>query len=314
MEILRNKGYSLREISKVVKRSISTLSDELKRNPVKGNYTAKKAQQKSVQRRKNSKFQSMEIVKHSALRTFVEAALLKGYSPASIAGRIKYHHPELPTVSKNTIYRFLESPYGREFEGLRILHRPKKSKKRPKVSSLPDRVFIDQRPENINDRSSVGDAEADFIVSGKKGHGRLLVVTDRKIRVGFIEQILTVTIEEVHKAFLRIKKRYPELRTITTDNDLLFQHHKELEKLLNSTIYFCHPYHSWEKGTVENINKHIRKMIPKGSDISLYSQKFISQTEDLLNTRYMECLEFATPQEALLLHRKNLKIAPKKNT
>jgi len=95
-----------------------------------------------------------------------------------------------------------------------------------------DRTFIDERPQYIGNRERVGDAEADFIVSGKSGKGILLVVVDRKLRVTFIEQILKVSIKNMEQAFLRIKRRYPELRTITTDNDLLFAQHPRLERLL----------------------------------------------------------------------------------
>ncbi len=288
-------------------RSISTLCDELKRNPVKGIYSATKAQQKAYARRRASKFQSMRIVQCSALRLFVEKALSSGQSPENIAGRISTHEHSLPRVSKNTIYRYLQSPYGRKLVVQRLQSKKKPRKQRSKVTTLADRTFIDQRPEHINTRSGVGDVEADFIVSGKKGYGILLVIVDRKLRICFIEQILSVSIVEVHRAFLRIKKRYPELRSCTTDNDLLFQKHKELEELLSIDIYFCHPYHSWEKGTVENTNKHIRDFIPKGANISQYSPEFIRTIENCLNSRYMKCLGYSTPTEVLELHRTTVK-------
>ena len=153
----------------------------------------------------------------------------------------------------------------------------------------------------------MGDVEADFIVSGRDGHGILLTVSDRKLRVSFIEQILVVTIPNVHRAFERIRQRYPELRTITTDNDLLFKRHKDLERELGVQIYFCHPYHSWEKGTIEHTNGVIREDIPKGSDIAQYSKKLITAAETKVNARYMECLNFRTPNEALKLHRERKK-------
>jgi transposase, IS30 family len=287
-------------------RSISTLSEELKRNKVKGAYDAKKADHKAYVRRKESKFQGMKIVAHPELRSFVETYLREDQSPGNLAGRIRKREPQLPSISKDSIYRYLKSPYGRDIEGIRALKRPKRRRKRKKVSSLPDRTFIDDRPRCIDERSRVGDAEADFIVSGKQGHGILLVVVDRKLRTSFLEQILLVTIKQVHQALLQIKKRYPELQSITTDNDILFQKHKELEKLLGVPIYFCHPYHSWEKGTVENTNKYIRKKIPKGSDLSLYSKEFITGVETYLNSRFMDCIESATPLEMLRESRKKL--------
>jgi IS30 family transposase len=195
---------------------------------------------------------------------------------------------------KDSIYRFISSIYGRKIEYERS----------KKVQKIEDRVFIDKRPEYINERKRLGDAEADFIVSGKSGKGILLTLVDRKTRVSFIKQILEVSIQNVEKAFKCIKKRFPELRTITTDNDILFRHHKRLEKLISMRIYFCHPYHSWEKGSIENTNKHIRKDIPKGSDISKYDKPFIRSVEKKLNRRFMEVLHHETPEEALARLRK----------
>ena len=172
------------------------------------------------------------------------------------------------------------------------------------MGTLDGRTFIDKRPSSINTRMRIGDAEVDFIVSGKGGKGILLVVVDRKLRVTFIEPIYVVTIKAVHEAAQKIKRRYSEWRTGTTDNDLLFARHRELEMELMIKIFFCHPYHSWEKGTVENTNGEIRKYFPKGSDVSLKSSLFFKDIERKLNSRFMKCLDFKTPDEVLLLCRK----------
>lgn len=248
---------------------------------------------------------------HQSLRDFVERNLMEGRSPESIAGRITHHEKGLPSVSGDSIERFLRSVYGRKIEAhrKRLKNRRKRRKRSSRTAKLADRTFIDIRPEIVNMRGRVGDAEADFIVSGKSGKGALLSIADRKLRVSFLEKILPVSIRNVHKGFLRIKKRYPEMRTITADNDLLLQHHKQLERLLGVKIYFCHPYHSWEKGTIENTNGEIRKDIPKGCDISKYSARFVRRVEAKLNNRYMECLDYATPQEALDRYRRNKKRA-----
>ena len=293
----------MREIAGVLHRSISTLSDELHRNEVNGIYDAKKAHAKASTRRKNSKYQGMQIVAENELREFVEDNLLDGQSPENIAGRLSKVEEILPEISKDSIYRFIKSPYGRKIEFVRSLGK-KKGRRRKNNKSLEDRNFIDNRPVSINERQEVGDTEGDFIVSGKDGKSILLVVVDRKIRVIFIEKILVVSIENVHLAFLRIKKRFPEMRTMTIDNDILLKRHKELAGLLSIEIFFCHPYHSWEKGSVENANKYIRKSIPKGSNISRYSKKFILAVEEKLNRRFMKCLGFRSPAELLAEHRK----------
>lgn len=246
-------------------------------------------------------------MEHARLRTFVEENLYDDQSPPAIAGRLKRQPKKIPSVSKDSIYRYIKSPYGRRIEIYREKKRTKRRGRRPRQGMLDGRIFIDQRPQSINDRKRVGHAEGDFIVSGKSGKGILLVVVDRKFRNSFLELILKPTLAAVTRACLRIKKRYPEWKTITTDNDLLWQHHKVLEKKLGIKIFFCHPYHSWEKGSVENTNKRIRKDIPKGSDLSRYSKKYIHSLEEKLNRRFMECLGHLTPAEVLAAYRKQKK-------
>lgn len=235
--------------------------------------------------------------------------MLDGQSPEAISGRIKYHEKSLPDISKDVIYQFLRSPYGKVI-GL-LLKKKKRLIRRKKITELKDRTFIDKRPKIIDSRARIGDVEADFIVSGRDGKGIILTVVCRKIRVAFLEIIYDVSIDEVHRAFLKIQKRFPEMETITTDNDVLLKMHKTLEKLLGLKIYFCHPYHSWEKGSVENLNGIIRKYIPKGSDLSKYDEELISLVEEKCNDRFMKLLKYKTPYEKLMEHRKR-KINTKK--
>jgi len=262
-------------------RPVSTISYEVNTNKTKGGYDPAKAQQKVYVRRHSASFRGKSIVASTELRDFVEKYLLLEQSPAAISGRLKYQEKSLPYASKDTIYRYLRSPYGKAI-GLQL-----KKKKRPKRGArkkkLTDRVFIENRPKIIEKRGRVGDVEADFIVSCKSGHGILLVVVCRKLRIAFLELLLDVSIDQVHQAFLKIQKRFPEMKSMTLDNDILFKMHRTLAKLLGLKIYFCHPYHSWEKGGVENANKFIRQYISKGSDLSRYAKKEITKIETKCN-------------------------------
>mgnify|MGYP001610871656 CR=1 FL=1 len=285
-------------------RSPNTVSGELRRNRVKGVYDPKKAQHKAYVRRKYAKYQGMKIVGHDALHREIMARLYDDQSPEAIAGYIRKNKKwVLPSISKDAIYRFIASVYGRSIEAYRLLKKNRRRRRRVKTAPLSNRTFIDKRPSNINARRHIGHAEADFVVSGKSGTGILLVVVDRKSRATFIEQIIRVTVTHVHTAFLKIKERFPEMKSLTIDNDILFSNHARLAKLLGVKVFFCHPYHSWEKGTVENANKVIRRDIPKGSDISGYSKRFIGSLERKLNRRPMKCLAYRTPQEILDAHR-----------
>lgn len=248
----------------------------------------------------------MKIVHHAALRTEVGWRLLDDQSPSAVARRITNRETYLPSISKNAVYRYIASVCGRKSETHRFLRKRRRGRKRGSKKSLSARTFIDQRPAYINGRNRIGDVEADFILSGKSGKGILLTVADRRSRVSCIEQIGGVSIENVHWAFLRIKKKFPEMRTMTTDNDILFERHKELGKLLHIVIYFCHPYHSWEKGSIEHTNGVIRRDIPKGSDLSRYSKRYIHNLEAKLNRRPMACLKDRTPQEVLDIYRRRV--------
>lgn len=240
------------------------------------------------------------------LRKEVVDRLYDDQSPEAVAGYIRRTRVA-PSISKNAIYRFITSVYGRRIEAYRRRKRTRRRRRHANTAVLARRRFIDQRPEYINQRGRIGDMEADFIVSGRTGHGILLVVVDRRSRATFLEQIIRVSIEHVHDAFRSIKKRFPEMRTVTTDNDILFQHHERLALTLGIRIFFCHPYHSWEKGTVENTNKVIRRDIPKGGNISHYAKHFIERLEQKLNRRPMKCLGYRTPLEVLMTYRNRVR-------
>ena len=270
-----------------------------------GAYTPSKAHHKATVRRKAAKFQGMTVASNRGLQDFIEQELLRQQSPGAIAGRLATGLDGLPFASRDTIERFIRSVHGRRLEyQLKVLkQKRRRRKKRPPTESLGKRTSIADRPSVITNRERVGDVEADFIVSGKTGIGYLLTVVDRKIRVGFIRKLLPVTIANMEAVFLDVKDSFPELLSITTDNDLLFRHHQRLEALLGIPIYFCDPYASWQKGSIENLNKHVRKYIPKGVNISQYGNEYIQFIEHRLNSRFMSVLGYHTPTECLTAYR-----------
>jgi IS30 family transposase len=245
-------------------RSPNTISYELKQNLVSGTYAADKAHGKATVRRKASKYQAKRIVANPDLQAFIDKALMQRQSPQAIAGRLKNGlEPGLPYVSRDTIETYIKSAHGRRIEyQLKLLKAGQKARNKPKRPGTPPRgdpkTSIDDRPDVIKNRERVGDLEVDFIVSGKTGSGNCLTAGDRKLRVGFIRKILPVTVGNVLKALLDIKRQFPELTSITTDNDILFLYHKQLEVALGVPFYFCDPYSSWQKGSVENYNGEAR--------------------------------------------------------
>lgn len=296
---MRAKGYEQKDIALALDRAPSCISYEFKKNKNKDGYDPTK------ERRRNASFRGKKIVRDQSVRAFIEQGLAAGQSAEAVVGRLKAKESHLPSVSGDTIDRYLKSPYGK------LLELPwKKQKYRHRTSKkgkLSERRFIEKRPKQAEKRLRIGDCEGDFIVSGKSGQGVLLVVVCRKLRMAFLENIFPVTVDAVHAAFLRIQKRFPEMHTLTLDNDILFQMHQVLEQLLGLRIYFCHPYHSWEKGSVENANRYIRKFLPKGTDLSQVSKKEVREIETHLNDRWLRCLGYASPAEELTRYRKKTK-------
>jgi IS30 family transposase len=291
-------------------RGKSTISDELILNKVNGTYDSNKANAKAKNRRKAAKYQGKRIVANRKLNDFIDKALMQRQSPEAIAGRLKAGlEPGLPYVSRDTIETYIRSVNGRKIEyQLKVLRfKDKRKNSKRKRPSMPPRgdpkTNIDKRPSVIVNRERVGDMEVDFVVSGKAGKGSVLTATDRKLRNGFIRKIFPVTVGNVLRALLEIKKLFPEMLTITTDNDILFLYYKQLEKALGVKFYFCDPYSSWQKGGVENYNGEVRTYIPKGSDISQYNNVYIQMAEDKVNNRWMKVLGHKSPKEALEEYR-----------
>lgn len=301
ISILLKKECSLRDIARELDRSPNSISYEVKRNSVNGIYDPHKANHKAYVKRKYSKYQGMKIADNTELWNYVEEKLKQEWSPEIIAGRLKEIDINIKYAGKMAIYKFIYSVYGRRLEQYlyknSVKRKPGPKKKQGEM--LLDRVFIDQRPEYINNRADFGDWEGDFIVSGKDGSGALLVLYERKARYVLIKKLMSRDTATVNGAVHGITGGMMCLNSLTLDNDISFGKHKELSAVLGSPIYFCHPYHSWEKGGVENMNKLIRRYIPKRTDIPKLSNEFIKEIQDKFNHRPRKCLNFKTPDEVM---------------
>jgi IS30 family transposase len=307
--ILLRKGYKVSDIALELGRHPSTLYRELKRNKVSSNYVASKADQKSYVRRKYSKYQAMSIVGDMKLREFIETKLLEDHwSPEQISGRLA-HEAGLEQISAPTIYKYIRSPYGRQLEYELDLVKKKrmasKKKWQRKVTALEDRIFIDKRPEAAKTRSQYGHWEADFIVSGKAyGNTSLIVLHERVSRYTLIRKIDARTSKNVEDILCEALPLIGPFKSLTLDNDIAFRRHKKLSELIEAPIYFCEPYHSWEKGGVENVNRLIRRYVPKSCDISQYSHQDIRYYQKLINGKPRKILGYKTATEIFEEYRK----------
>ena len=166
----------------------------------------------------------------------------------------------------------------------------KQCRKRGKWKTPKDgRVYIEERPV----LDAPGHLEIDFIVSKYSSHV-LLVAVDRYTTNTWVRKLPNRKRTTMRSA-LSAMFRGVELKSITTDNDLAFTCWRELEVLLNTRIYFTHPYHSWEKGLVENTNRWIRCFVPKRRDIKSVSEEELNEIHSFLNDRPRECIGFQFP-------------------
>lgn len=299
IERFLKKKKSLRFIAIKLGRSLSAVSDEIRLNGTHGIYDAKKAEAKARLRRQNSKFQCMKVAMDPELKKFVIENILDDQSPGGISGRLKEVEQNIRYASTKAIYKFVWSPHGRQIEKhlySRSVHK-KGGPKRDISVSIDGRTMIDDRPKKVDSRVEFGHYEGDFVESGKDGKGSLLVLVERKTRYPFLKYIEDRTTAHVNEAIKEMLGDTP-IESLTIDNDISFQKHKELSKLIEAEVYFCHPQSPHEKGTIENRNKAIRRYVKKRCDLSKLPKDIFSFVEEKLRNKYMKCLNFKTPKEA----------------
>lgn len=300
IERLREAGKSLRTIAERLGRSVSTVSGELKRNRVCGVYDARKAEHKAYVRRWRAKQECLKVVMDAPLKKYVEEKLRAEWSPELIAGRLKKQHQTLPYASTKAVYKFVYSVHGRTLE--RFLYSKSVKRKggpKRKTSLWEDgRISIERRPKNVLLRKEFGHFEGDFIESGRDGVGSMLVLVERKTRYPFLRYCADRTTTAVNSLIAETLKNV-SVESITFDNDISLQKHTELSALVQTKVFFCHPQAPHEKGSVENRNRHIRRYVPKKSDLSQYQDR-LQAIEEKLRTRPMKCLDFQTPEEVWL--------------
>ena len=294
IESLRNEGFSIRHIGTVLGRSPNTVSRELRERKVHGLYIPKKAQHKAYWKRYLCKRDCMKVSLDGEVSKFVKTRLQQGLSPERIAGYLSLNGNK---ISTKAIYKYV---YRRALDHHLFWrkHKKKSGWKKYRKSIKSERNFIESRPV----LSGLGHLEADFIVSSHSTWC-LLVVVDRLTRYVWIEKIPNRKHVVVTRAFQRIIGD-SHIQTITTDNDIAFSGWKQLEKVLHTKVYFCRPYHSWEKGLVENTNRWIRVFVPKRRDIGSVSEKELHEVQTFLNTVPRKILGFRSSSELQLQNTK----------
>lgn len=296
ISILRSKKYSMREIARATDRSPNTISAELRRNRVCGTYNPQRAHHKAYVRKKYARFQWKKLNQDKELKGFIVSCLKRHWSPSEIAGHMKREKLSF-YVSKNSIYRWLYSTQGSRY--CRYLYskrytKKKRVKKTERVM-IPNRAGIQERMAGANNRSRYGHFECDTIVSGKHGSGAVSVLIDRKSRYVILNKLSTLAPSE-HARVLTTTLGELSVRSVTFDNGIENRGHQEL----GIPTFFCDPYSSWQKGSVENVNKMVRRYIPKGSDISKVSEEKIKEIESIINKKPRKILGYRSAYDVMM--------------
>ena len=223
----------------------------------------------------------------------------KGRSPEIIAGRLKRENGH-SIISHETLYDFIyDSDIGKRDTLYEYLPRGKKRRSRRKGrkaqrTRLEGRVFIEARSEEANDRSEAGHWETDSVLC--KYRDAVNVLAERMSRKVIITKLGAKDADATTTA-ITSRLKHERVKSITADNGPENAEHEKIASALDADFFFCHSYHSWEKGTVENRNGVIRRYLPRTTDLSQWSQSELDEIAEDINNTPMKCLGFQTPNE-----------------
>ena len=303
----RDHGFSIRAIARMLNRTPSTISRELKRNKEPWGYEAYKAQYLSLARRYKARV-PRKLSRLLTLRTYVLAGIKRCWSPQQICGRLCMDYPncEEMRISHETIYAFIYAmPKGELRKELIARLRRKHTNRRKQGRAhnsdrgrIADMVSIHDRPEEIEGRQIPGHWEGDLII-GKSHQSAVGTLVERTSRYLVLAHLKQHTAENTRLSFTRKLNDVPEAmkKSLTYDQGKEMSQHKIMAKDLNIGIYFCDPHSPWQRGTNENTNGLVRQYLPKGTDLSHQSQEDLDKIALSINTRPRKILGFKTPQE-----------------
>lgn len=297
IDILHSRGYSARSIARALRRSPNTIAAELKRNSYKdGRYVAARAKHKAYVRRKYAKYQGKHIQENNELRSFIVQGLSEHCNPDEISGHMK-NHPELGFyASKTAIYEWLYSAWGQSYCQYLYSHRyhrkPRKKNKTQRVM-IHDRVSVTQRPVAASDRLEIGHWEYDSMLSSKHSGSpfALAVAVERSTR--FITATIVKSLRPEQYANSIISQlKYKRVTTLTTDNGIENKQHRAITEHTGATVYFTDPYSSWQKGSIENANKMLRRYFPKSTNFATIRQTDVVSALTRINNKPRKILGY----------------------
>lgn len=324
LEALYNAGHSLRSIAQELGFSASAIHYEVQHglyDHIEGKtwlvlrrYSAEIAHQYAIDQA-TIKGVPIKLGHHYDYAQAVADAIRSGVSPDAFTGDRR--KKGLWTVSTPTLYRYIDKGYipGVTIQDLHVKPRRKRRKRQVQAKRPPKGTSIEQRPDIVSTRSTFGHWELDSVVGKSVGKGQsLLTLTERMTRYELILRVPDKRAITTVRALDGLFRRFPAgtFQSITVDNGCEFQDCYGMEHDKNgnrrTTVYYCHPYTSCERGSNERANGIIRRWLPKGQSLSQVTQKDCDRIADLMNTMPRKILGYATSAELFNAELKKISI------
>jgi len=299
-------GHSLRTMALVLGRAPSTVSREVARNVTRGRpYRACTAHTvatgRACQPRRPRKLWD------PWLWQYVQTQLAEGCSPEQIAGRLRRAYPDDmgKRLSTETIYAGLYVlPRGTLRSELLAALRQARKARRPRArgidrrGQIPNMTSLAERPAAVVTRTVPGHWEGDRLKGARNGSA-VGTLVERTTRLVILARMEGMDATSARQGFTKKLRHVPAAlrKTLTYDRGKEMAEHEQLAQRLAIQIFFADPYSPWQRGTNENTNGLLRQYLPKGTDLSGYTQRELNAIAHRLNTRPRKCLDFATPLE-----------------
>lgn len=291
ISVMLKQGFKQIEIARAIGKDKSVVSREIRRNKGKHRYTFTYAQMLANERKE--RFHQCRKFTYE-VEKFICSKLSEQWSPEQIKGYCYMH--DIQMVSIERIYQYIRADKANGGTLYKMCRHRLKHRKKPVGSSVPikDRISIEKRPPEA-DGTRFGDWEMDTIVD--PWHHVILTLVERSTNYLLMAKLphgknAEECAKMVYKLLLGLT-----VKTITTDNGTEFAAHKMIAKKLKTTVYFAHPYSSWEKGAIENANGLIRQYISKKSNFTNFTDEQIVDIQKIINKRPRKKLDYNSPVE-----------------
>jgi IS30 family transposase len=299
-------GHSIRSIAAQLGRAPSTISREIKRNGGQECYRASQADQSAWDRGRRPK--TGKLAQNRALARIVAGKLQLQWSPEQVAGWLKRTYPDDTSrqVSHETIYRSLfiqargalKKKLVEHLRRSRVMRRSRHhTMKTDHHGRITDTVSISERPASVEDRAVPGHWEGDLLFGSK--NSQIATLVERNTRYAMLVKVSGKDTETVINALIKNARKLPEelYKSLTWDRGKEMAEHKRFTLATDIQVYFCDPQNPWQRGTNENTNGLLRQYLPKGTDLSGYSQAKLNAVARRLNERPRKTLNYETPAE-----------------